>query len=355
MGIPLSHNSTKSPVTRHGAMLSRSRGMALLMIVFMIALASAVLISLTDSTYVAMRLNGAAEQRIKAEYILKSAVNVAQVLIKNDITNFDDPTQDAWMAFAEGREVPGELLSLPEPNIRVSLLITSTNGKIPLLQLYSATGGVKEDWKAIILRLFEQLGFNQPLPMNEAPDGSPLPEAKQLVANLIDYLDTDKENFSGEGPIPDGIEADLPNGQTFRNSGTIDSLANELPAIPGFSAGRIQRLLPYVTQMRTSDINVNAAPPEVLAAVFSDPSAAQNIAQCRDPASGGSPIQNPSDELLSRCGVSDPNTSKFRGQGQWYEVIAKVEYGTAKFMAKAELNNSGGSGRLPKIQSFQMY
>lgn len=353
MGIPLAHNSTKSPVTRHGTKPSRSRGMALLMIVFMIALASAVLISLTDSTYVAMRLNGAAEQRIKAEYILKSAVNVAQVLIKNDITNFDDPTQDAWMAFAEGREVPGELLSLPEPNIRVSLLITSTNGKIPLLQV------VKPGWKEIILRLFEQLGFNQPLPMNEAPDGSPLPEANQLVANLIDYLDTDKENFPGEGLIPAGVEADLPDGQTFRNSGTIDSLANELPAIPGFSAGRIQRLLPYVTQMRTTDINVNAAPPEVLAAVVSDPSAAQNIVQCRDPASGGSPIQNPNDELLSRCGVSDPNTSKFRGQGQWYGVIAKVEYGmvqgNAKFMASAELYNSGGSGRLPKIQSFQMY
>lgn len=352
MGTPLAHNSTKSPVARPGSKPSRSRGMALLMIVFMIALASAVLVSLTDSTYVAMRLNGAAEQRIKAEYILKSAVNVAQVLIKNDTTDWDEPTQDAWMAFAEGREVPGELLSLPEPNIRVSLLITSTNGKIPLLQV------VKQGWKAIILELFVQLGFDQPLPMNEAPDGSPLPEAKQLVANLIDYLDNDKENFPGDGPIPAGVEADLPDGQTFRNSGTIDSLANELPAIPGFSAGRIQRLLPYVnvTQPSLSQINVNAAPPEVLAAVLGDPSAAQSIIQCRDPASGGSPIQNPSNELGGRCGVSDTtNASKFQAQGRWYEVIAKVEYGTAMFMAKAELNNSGGSGRLPKIQSFQMY
>jgi hypothetical protein len=282
-------------------------------------------------------------------------VNVAQVLIKNDITNFDDPTQDAWMAFADGREVPGELLSLPEPNIRVSLLITSTNGKIPLLQIYSATGGVKQDWKAIVLRLFEQLGFDQPLPMNEGPDGPPLPEAKQLVTNLIDYLDTDKDNFPGDGLLPPGIEGDLPNGQTFRNTGAIDSLANELPAIPGFSPGRIQRLLPYVTKIRTSDINVNAAPLEVIAAVLTDPSTAQNVEQCRNVASGGGPIQDPQQELLSRCGISDPNTSKFRGQGQWYEVIAKVEYGTAMFMASAELNASGGSGRLSKIQSFQIY
>lgn len=325
------------------------------MIVFMIALASAILISLTDSTYVAMRLNMAAEQRIKAEYILKSAVNVAQVLIKNDISNFDDPTQDAWMMFVEGREVPGELLALPEPNIRVSLLITSTNGKIPILQLYSATGGVNQEWKGIVLRLFEQLGFDQPHPMNEGADGAPLPEAKQLVSNLIDYLDTDEENFAGDGLLPAGMEEQLPDGQKFRNSGTIDSLANELPAIPGFSPGRIQRLLPFVTKVRTSDVNVNAAPMEVIAAVVTDPSAAQSIEQCRNPATGGGPIQNPSQELLARCGVNDPNTSKFRGQGQWYEVIAKVEYMNARFMASADLNNSGGSGRLPKLTSFQMY
>ncbi len=325
------------------------------MIVFMIALASAILISLTDSTYVAMRLNGAAEQRIKAEYILKSAVNVAQVLIQNDITNFDDPTQDAWMLFVDGREVPGDLIALPEPNIRVSLLITSTNGKIPLLQVYSSTGGVNPEWKGIILRLFGQLGFDQPQAMNQGPDGTPLPDSKQLLSNLIDYLDTDDNNFPGDSDIPPGTEESLPDDRKFRNSGSMDSLANELPAIPGFSPGRIQRLLPYVTKMRLSDINVNAAPFEVISAVVTDPSAAQSIEQCRNPAAGGSPIQNPQQDLLARCGVSDPNTSKFRGQGTYYEVISKVEYGTSMFMASAELNNSGGSGRLPKLLSFQMY
>jgi hypothetical protein len=60
------------------------------------------------------------------------------------------------MAFAEGREIPGEVLALPEPNIRVSLLIASTNGKIPLLPIYSSATNVNQDWAAIILRLFEQ-------------------------------------------------------------------------------------------------------------------------------------------------------------------------------------------------------
>lgn len=331
---------------------SSERGLALILVIFMIALASAILFSLTDSTYVAMRLNSAAEQRIKAEYILKSAVNVAQVLIKNDITAFDDPNQDAWMAFVDGREIPGEFLALPEPNIKVSLLIASMNGKVPLLQAYS-TSGATNDWRGIVLRLFQQLGFDDPqLPMNESPQKQLLPDSSQLVANLIDYLDSDKDDFPGDGLIPQGIESNLPDGKTFRNSGTIDSLANELSTIPGFSPGRIQRLLPFVTKIRTIDINVNAAPTEVLASVLTDPNLAQSIAQCRSQG----PIQNPQQELVSRCGVNDTGNSKFRAQGQWFEVIAKVEYGTAMFMASAELNNAGGgSGKLPKLHSFRMY
>jgi type II secretory pathway component PulK len=187
--------------------------------------------------------------------------------------------------------------------------------------------------------------------MNESPKGGQLPDSKQLVSNLIDYLDTDKDNFPGDSLFPPGTEGDLPNGQAFRNSGLMDSLANELPAIPGFSPGRIQKLLPYITRIRTTDINVNAASLEVLAAVVGDPSAASGIEGCRARA----PIQDPQQELLG-CGVSDTSKiTKFRGQGQYYEVIAKVEYGTAMFMASAELSNTAGNGKLPKIYSFQMY
>jgi type II secretory pathway component PulK len=99
--------------------------MALILVIFMVALASTILIALTDSTYVAMRLNSATEKRVKAEYILKSAVNVAQVLIKNDTTAYDSPTEDAWMQFRDGQEVPGEMIGLKEPNVRISMQVSS--------------------------------------------------------------------------------------------------------------------------------------------------------------------------------------------------------------------------------------
>jgi hypothetical protein len=51
--------------------------------------------------------------------------------------------------------------------------------------------------------------------------------------------------------------------------------------------------------------------------------------------------------------VTDPN-NLFAPEGKRYEVIAKVEYGTAMFIASADLDKTG-AGRLPKIESFQMY
>jgi type II secretory pathway component PulK len=236
----------------------------------------------------------------------------------------------------------------------VSLLIASLNGKIPLLNIYGSNQ-VKTDWRDILIRLFQQLGFDNPDPINTDAEGRALPDSKQLVVNLIDYLDSDEESFPADGILPQGIEGELPNGQKFRNSGTIDSLANELTSIPGFSPARVQKLLPFISKNRFTDINVNAAPLEVLASVLSDPTRAQSIVQCRDPFQGGMPIQDPQQELQTRCGITDLNLSKFRGQGQWFEVIAKVEYGTAVFMASGELSTNGRTGRPPKITSFQVY
>ena len=175
------------------------------------------------------------------------------------------------------------------------------------------------------------------------------------MSNLIDYLDTDKDNYPQDAILPAGIEESLPNDHPFPNSASIDSLVSELPAIPGFSPGRVQRLLPFITNIRVPNINVNAAPMEVISAVIADPTEAANIERCRNPAAAGAPISNTSSELPNRCGVTDPNVTLFAPEGQQYEVVAKVEYGTAMFMASADLDNKGGSGRLPKIESFQMY
>ena len=327
------------------------RGVALLMVVFMIALASALLISLTDSTYVAMRLNSAAEHRIKAEYILKSAVSVAQVLLKTDITSYDDPQQDAWMAFADGREVPGDMLGLTEPNIRVTLMIASKSGKIPLAKVWQRGSPTDTTWRDIVTALFRILGFDTPAPNTNTSSSAPFVNAEEMVANLIDYLDLDQTNYQQNG-FASGVEANLPDDAQFRNGGTIDSLASELASIPGFTPGRIQKILPfvYVSIKSVREVNLNAAPYEVVAAMTDSTSAVQLLAYRQNQG----PFKNVVSDLQN-CGVTitGPRSGIFSVSGTLYEVIAKVEYGTAAFMASAEL--SGASGKLPTITNFQVY
>ncbi len=334
--------------------------MALILVIFMVALASTILIALTDSTYVAMRLNSATEKRVKAEYILKSAVNVAQVLIKNDTTAYDSPTEDAWMQFRDGQEVPGEMIGLKEQNVRISMQVSSEAAKIPIRNVLSVQGQPDLKWIEIVTTLFSVLGFDTPDPTptgQSAGQQQPI-DSKQMVVNLVDYLDRDKENASIAN-YPPGIEAQLPTEQEFRNDMTIDSLASELGAIPGFSPYRVQRMLMFISNTALRTININAATPEVIQSLSPeiDASIAQQIITFREPAGGG-----PFTDLNFRTQLSQILGPDLSGrisplvtpEGSYFDVIAKVEYGTSTFMATAELVKRG-TGRLPLIKSFQLY
>jgi general secretion pathway protein K len=314
------------------------RGIALILVILMIALASALVVALTDSTYVAMRLNSAAERRVKAEYILKSAVNLARVLIKNDSTTHDDPTEDLWMKFTEGAEVPGDYLGISEANVKVQLQITSESGKIPIRRLISATGDRVEDrYRGILMRLFMVLGFDED---SKEVDQTGLFQGRhfksdELVANLIDYMDTNTENYSAPN-FPQGLESDLPTDSPFRNE-PIDSLASELSSVPGFTANRVQRLLPLLTTMNSPNININAAPKEVIRALADeiDDKIAQSIVDFRNPANGGPfTAQNKVQELQRLLGSNDASVTGITDiKGSFFEVITKVDYGNSYFMA----------------------
>ncbi len=333
------------------------------MVIFMIVITSALLVSLTDSTYISMRLNRATEQRLKAEYILKSAVNVSQVLIKSDTTQYDDPQQDLWMKFVEGAELPGELVGVTEPNVRVSLLIASEKGKIPLLSVLSSSG-VDPAWRNVLVALFENLGFDNEQ-QNRANSSASTPSktysSKEMVVNLIDYLDVDKDSYSSSDFQAQGIEGELPTGEEFRNDRVMESIASELGSIPGFTPDRVQRILPFVSIRTRDTININAASLEVLQALIkgtdasANPGEAQQLIACRDPAQGGPFNQNFASQMSACIDSNVANTIKPKlvAQGDVFSVIAKVDYGITTFMASANLKSV--NGRLPTIENFLLY
>ena len=342
------------------------------MVILMIAIGMTILVALGDSTYIAMRLNSAAERRVKAEYILKSAVNVAVVLIENDKNAQDDPTKDDWMKFQQGLEAPGAMLGIEEPNVRVSLLIASEQGKIPLLQLKdSGTQGNPspnvQKWAPVLLRLMQNLGVGSPT------GNSPPIAPEQLVANLVDYLDANKDAFSYQSPQGQsfqGIENTLSEEQELRNEGKLESLASELAAVPGFTPDVVQMILPYVSTANFAAININAAPEQVLMAL--DPSMTQALAaqiiQQREQQPFTTALATELPAIIGATiatgitgSAAGGSGSKVTHSGNIFEVIAKVDYGTSTFMASATINKSGGrggpggGGAGPKVESLLIY
>lgn len=343
---------------------NQEQGVALIMVIFMVVLCSAILVSLSDSTYTAMRVNRTTEQRVKAEYIMKSAVNFARVLIQNDSTQFDDPSRDDWMQFQEGREVPGALIGIAEPNVRISLLIAPENAKIPLVEVVQSAG-VDTGWRDVLVSLFRDLGFDT-APTNPDPAGGTPSRAyssTDMVANLIDYLDSDQVSYSDSGF--QGIESDLPQGTEFPNSGRIESLQSELTSIPGFTPLRVQQLIPYISIHRKAQININAAPRRVLRALIEglDPNTAGGTAvteadkliSCREPANGG-PYNESFRSQMNACitpSTADRIKPKLTNKANIFSVITKVEYGETSFFSSAYLEEK--NGRLPEIKDFLVY
>jgi general secretion pathway protein K len=342
------------------------RGVALLMVIVMIAITSALLVSLAESSFISMRLNRAVEQRIKAEYMLKSAFNVARVLIKNDSTPTDERLQDAWMIlFGSSAEVPPGYLDLQEPNVKVQMVIKSEKGKIPLLSLVSgSTPDLR--WTQVLTNLFQLLGFDN----EQRPDIGARCRFEQpsfctsieMVANLIDYLDQDDQ--SHPGPPAQGIESDLPMGETFRNKGILDS-PEELLLIPGFTPKRVQAILPLITIESRAKVNANAAEAPVLQAIANlDPGAPADagieLVNCRDPNRLGS-FKNISADINTCLQARFPSLAPAMAPildvtGNIYRVIAHVEYGQSggSFMGTA-VYETQGQGKLPKLRNMFLY
>jgi type II secretory pathway component PulK len=343
----------------------KQRGVALLMVIVMIAITSALLVSLTESTFISMRINRASEQRIKAEYALKSAFNLARVLIKNDNSPVDEQTKDAWMMFSSRNPVPAEYLDIGEPNTTVEMVILSEKGRIPILSLVS-NGSVSQDWATVLLNLFQALGFDNEQRTDVAArcqlKRPSFCTSSEMIANLIDYLDRDEQSY--QGPNAQGIESDLPLGEKFRNQEILDS-PEELLLIPGFTPKRVQELLPLISIETRAKVNINAAKEPVLQAIASldqdaPADAGIELVKCRGPDMQG-PYRNIQQDI-NMCFQSRYPTmaqsmaSKLETSGNIYRVIAKVGYGLSDiaFMGTAVFE-AQGQGKMPKLKNMLLY
>lgn len=295
------------------------------------------------------------EHGMQAEYLLKSAVNIARILIKADVSAEDGP-QDLWGKFSNGAPIPLELLGIQQPNTSVALEIRPEESKIPLRALVPISGGEPDlKWRGVLSRLFKNLGFDDD---DQEDQTGYFPgrrfSADEMVANLIDYMDQDKESYN-PGDFAMGIEKDLP-ADIFPN--TRMSRVGELRAIPGFTPARIRKLEPLVTVFGNSRINLNLAPAVVLRSLSDDfgEKEVEEITAFRKSEEGPFTFENQKEKLSEIIGEQayDRVNTMISVESRWFQVLAKVDYGTTTYFMRAFLSKEG-SGELPQIRSVELF
>ena len=342
-------------------LLHPERGVALILVVFVLALAMIIVTDLAYETNLSARLNAYSERSVRAEYILKSAINISRAILRMDESTEDAGQDPTWGPFSEGLTLDAKDLGIDEPNATISLEIRPVGSKLRISNLLVGGRTVDPRWFDVFRYLFRELGFDD----DKEEDHTGLFPGKvfksdQLVLNLIDYMDRDTESAKApDGASVEGIEGDLPPKENvFPN--TDPSSFSELQAIPGFTAARIQKLYPYLTVVGDQQVNVNVADKLVLKALDKsvDDGAVDEFIAERQAKDGAVTQANKQDRLRKLYGEGLNNINHMlTTESRWFSVVAKVDYGTSHYFARAYLsrNNASSAKEKPVIRSIELF
>ncbi|MCI5064430.1 type II secretion system protein GspK [bacterium] len=333
---------------RQANQASSESGVALILVLMVVSLCTIIITQLTYTSTLDTRLHLISRRSLEAEYLLKSVVNFGRAILKADVSPEDTP-QDSWAIFQQGLEVPKEVLKIRDPSVRLELEIRPEESKLPIQML---RGGDKR-WRDVFVRFFERMEFDT----DGATDGSGLFPgrvftAREVVANLIDYMDRDDESYD-EDDFPSGIESELPEG-TFPNK-SIKWLG-ELSAVPGMNADRLRRVSPFLTRSGVGKININFAPQIILESLHEEIGSAEVQAILQLRAEVSLDDQNKVAELTPIIGqdVMSQILSQTSVNSSWFQILAKVDYGASTSFMRAYVSQNN-PGELPTIRISEIF
>lgn len=218
---------------RHG-----ERGMALLFVLLVVALLSALVMEFAYDSLIDLRLAETFRDRTRAGYIARGGIVAGQMFLREDRNGYDALTE-LW---AQGLD------DYPLEEGSVSIRIHDLGGRLDINRLVTAQGNPDVFFRDRFERLFAHLAAEDPTALSEA---------------LIDWLDPDDE------PLAYGAESDyyrsLVRGYSCKN-GPLDTL-EELRQVKGFSAELIEKLRPHVTLHGSSKLNINTVTAATLASL----------------------------------------------------------------------------------------
>lgn len=237
------------------------KGVALLMVLVVVTLLTALLTELAFSTMVEMRLVETFRDSTKAYYLAKGGINAGRMLLQEDNNRYD-AYDEPW---SQGID------QYPVADGTISIRIQDLDGRLSINAL------VKNNTPQSLMvdrcyRLFTALGLDA--------ESDPA----ELTAALIDWLDKDNEPYSmiltdGVNIPVEGAEQSyyqsLATPQNVKN-GPIHSI-DELASVKGFTPNVINKIRPFVSFHNHPSVNINTASTEVLMSL--SPEIDRNIAE----------------------------------------------------------------------------
>ncbi len=229
--------------------LRNQDGMALLLVLVVVALLSALLTEFSFSTLVDLRATETFRDRTRSYYLARGGIEAARIILQEDGNDFDHPSE-FW---------GDPLASVPAGEGDVSITISDLSGRLNLNDVADnrgnpAFGGTYHRFIALCR---EVLGTDQV-------------DSQQLADALVNWFNADKTQVTEDDSYYSEQRPPY-----RRKGGKLDTV-DELHLVRGFSEEIVKQLRPFVRVFGESQINLNTASAEVLYAwQFSD--AEENI------------------------------------------------------------------------------
>jgi general secretion pathway protein K len=215
--------------------LRNEDGMALLLVLVVVALLSALLTEFSFSTLVDLRATETFRDRTRAYYLARGGVEAARMILQEDRNDFDHPTE-FW---------GDPMANVPAGEGDVSLTISDLSGRFNPNGVADNRGNPLPGYHRFVALCEEVLAIDRV-------------QGRELADALVNWFNADRSQ-----PTPDDGYYNELQPPYNRKGGKLDTL-DELHLIRGFDAEIVERLQPFLRVVGEPQINVNTAPAEVL-------------------------------------------------------------------------------------------
>lgn len=303
----------------------RERGIALLTMLLIAALATTLVMVIIDRQGRLQRELGAQMQQDQMAEYNKGAAMFAMAALQADLDNGSSVDQpgEYWAQPFPPFPVPGGII---QPTLR------DAQARFNLNSLVDGTGAVNQT----ALAFYQRILSTASLP-------------PELADSLIDWLDPDSQPYSSQGAEDDYYQRQTP---SYRTANRPLSTYGELRLVRGYSSAILRALSPLVTVLPISakTLNVNFISPLLLQAMVAGLSsaAATELLQQR-PADGwkstGDFMNNPVFNSVDPT-VKQQVTTLLDVKSSYFELYTRIRFGDRERLQWALISRKGNKLRV---------